>query len=84
MSYLSLFFFGLEFPRGMGDQVEISWKFQGGGGSNTKPSGTKNSVGWGVKLEKNPPWGAWIFSGTIQCSELLITKERTGNLQLHG
>ena len=24
----------------------------GGGGSNTKPSGTENPVGWGVKLEK--------------------------------
>ena len=42
----------LEFPRGMGVQAEKSWKFQGGGGSNTKPSGTENPVGWGVKLEK--------------------------------
>ena len=24
----------------------------GGGGSNVKPSGTENPVGWGVKLEK--------------------------------
>ena len=24
----------------------------GGGGSNMKPSGTENLVGWGVKLEK--------------------------------
>ena len=29
----------------------------GGEGSNVKPSGTENPVGWGVKLEKNPPWG---------------------------
>ena len=45
-------FLDLEFPRGMGVQVEKSWKFQGGGGSNAKPSGTENPVGWGVKLEK--------------------------------
>ena len=32
--------------------MEKSWKFQGGGGSNAKPSGTENPVGWGVKLEK--------------------------------
>ena len=37
--------------------MEKSWKFQGGRGSNAKPSGTENPVGWGVKLEKNPPWG---------------------------
>ena len=41
----------------MGDQVEKSWKFQGGGGSNAKPSGTENPVGWGVKLEKTLRWG---------------------------
>ena len=32
--------------------MEKSWKFQGGGGSNAKPSGMENPVGWGVKLEK--------------------------------
>ena len=47
--------------------MEKSWKFQGGGGevgSTMKPLGTENPGGWGVKLEKNPPWGVWIFSGT--------------------
>ena len=38
----------------------------GGGGSNVKPSEMENPRGWGVKLEKNPPWGVWIFSGTTQ------------------
>ena len=41
----------------------------GAGGSNAKPSGTENPVGWGIKLEKNLPWGGggvWIFSGTTQ------------------
>ena len=28
----------------------------GGGGSNVKPSGTENPLGWGVKLGKNSPW----------------------------
>ena len=40
----------------------------GGEGSNVKPSEMENPRGWGVKLEKNPPWGGggWIFSGTTQ------------------
>ena len=39
----------------------------GGGGSNVKPSGTENPVGWGVKLEKTLRGGVvWIFSGTTQ------------------
>jgi len=38
----------------------------GVGGCHVKPSGTKNPGGWGPKLEKNPPWGVWIFSGTTQ------------------
>ena len=42
----------LEFPRGRGDQVEKSRKFQGVGGSNVKPSEMENPGGWGVKLEK--------------------------------
>ena len=32
--------------------MEKSWKFQGGGGSNTKPSGTENPVGWGSNWKK--------------------------------
>ena len=38
-----------------------------GGGSNAKPSGTENPVGWGggaVKLEKHSMVGIWICSGT--------------------
>ena len=39
----------------------------GGRGSNAKPSGTENPVGWGVKLEKTlRGGGVWIFSGTTQ------------------
>ena len=29
----------------------------GGMGSNVKPSGTENPVGWGIKLEKKPSVG---------------------------
>ena len=40
----------------------------GGRGSNAKPSGTENPVGWGVKLEKNPPWGGMdIFWNHTLC-----------------
>ena len=46
-----------EFPKGTRDQVEKIMEIPGGRGSNAKPSGTENPVGWGVKLEKNPPWG---------------------------
>ena len=54
----------LEFPRGRGDQVEKSWKFQEVGGSNVKPSEMENPGGWEVKLEKTLRGGVWIFSGT--------------------
>jgi len=53
-----------EFPKGMGDQVEKIMEIPGGRGSNAKPSGTENPVGWGVKLEKPSVGGVWIFSGT--------------------
>ena len=33
----------------------------GGRGSNAKPSGTENPVGWGVKLEKNLRGGYGYF-----------------------
>ena len=46
-----------EFPKGMGDQVEKIMEITGGMGSNAKPSGTENSLGWGVKLEKKPSVG---------------------------
>ena len=59
--------------------MEKSWKFQGGGVSNAKPSGTENPVGWGIKLETNPPWrgggeGMDIFwNHTIRiCSSILF------------
>ena len=35
----------LEFPRGRGVQVKKSWKFQGVGGGQVKPSGTENPGG---------------------------------------
>ena len=41
----------------------------GGGGSTMNPLGMENPGGWGVKLEKNPLSGVWIFSGTIQWQE---------------
>lgn len=56
----------VEFPRGVGDQVEKSQKFQipGLGGGNMKPSGTENPVGWGVNLEKILDGVVWILFGT--------------------
>jgi len=38
----------------------------GGGGSTVKTPGTENPGEWGVKLEKNPPWGGryGYISGT--------------------
>ena len=37
--------------------MEKMMEIPGAGGSNAKPSGTENPVGWGIKLEKNLPWG---------------------------
>jgi len=45
-------FVDLEFPRGRGDQVEKSWKFQGVGGSHVKPSGTESPGGGGSNWKK--------------------------------
>ena len=45
-------FLDLEFPRGMGDQVEKSWKFQGVGGVKRSLLERKIQWGGGVKLEK--------------------------------
>jgi len=63
----------LEFPRGRGEQVKKSWKFQGVGGSHVKPSGTENPGGWGLKLEKTLRGGVWIFFGTTQSMEAIST-----------
>ena len=51
----------LEFPKGMGDQVGKIMEIPGGRGSNAKPSGTENPVGWGVKLEKTLRGGYGYF-----------------------
>ena len=61
-----LLFVDMEFPRGRGDQMEKSWKFQGVGGSTMKPLGKENPGGWGLKLGKTLRGGVWIFSGTTQ------------------
>ena len=52
-----------------------------GGRSNTKPSGTENPVGWGVKLEKTlrGGGGGWIFSGTTHL-HLKVLGKRLGIL----
>ena len=42
----------MELPRGRGDQMEKSWKFQWVEGSTMRPLGTENPGGWVVKLEK--------------------------------
>ena len=66
-------FVDLEFPRGRRDQVEKSWKFQGVGGSNVKPSGMENPGGWGLKRDKTLRWGGgvWIFSGTTHFKKVV-------------
>ena len=63
---LQSLFFGFGISKGYGGSSRKIMEIPGGGGSNVKPSGTENPVRWGVKLEKNPPWGGgvWIFSGT--------------------
>ena len=69
----------LEFPGGRGDQVEKSWKFQGVGGNNVKPSGTENPGGWGLKLEKTLRGGGmdifWNHTLQLKCyyNEILDT-----------
>ena len=45
----------------MGDQVEKIMDIPVGRGSNAKPSGTENPVGWGVKLEKTLLGGYGYF-----------------------
>ena len=67
-----LLFVDMKFPRGRGDQMEKSWKFQGVGGSTMKPLGKENPRGWGVKLEKTlrgGGGGVWIFSGTTHSTD---------------
>ena len=58
----------LEFPKGTRDQVEKIMEIPGGRGSNAKPSGTENPVGWGVKLEKTLRRGGMdiFWNHTIQ------------------
>ena len=41
----------------MGDQLEKSWKFQGGERSDTKPSGMENPVGEGSNWKKKTSRG---------------------------
>ena len=48
----------------------------GGRGSNAKPSGTENPVGWGVKLEKNLPWGGYRYF----LEPHIVLSESCGNL----
>ena len=48
----------------MGGQVEKIMEFQGIGEVTRSPLERKIQWGGGVTLEKNPPWGVWIFSRT--------------------
>ena len=46
----------------------------GGRGSNAKPSGTENPVGWGGQTRKNPPWGGYgYFLEPHNSLKLIIT-----------
>ena len=58
--------------------MEKIMEIPGGRGSNAKPSGTENPVGWGVKLEKTLRGGVWIFSGTTQCMSMKLFNILTG------
>ena len=65
-------FLDLEFPRGMGDQVEKSWKFQGVGGVTRSPLEWKIQWGGGGSNWKKPSVGeVWIFSGTTHCTSII-------------
>ena len=70
-----LLFVDMEFPRGRGNQMEKSWKFEGVGESTMKPLGKENPGGWGVKLGKTllagGGGGVWIFSGTTHCPKFV-------------
>ena len=68
---------GLEFPGGRGDQVEKSWKFQGVGGNNVKPSGTENPGGWGLKLEKTLSgggYGYFLEPHIVECVDIIASE----------
>ena len=52
-----LLFVDMEFPRGRGDQMEKSWKFQGVGGEYYEAPWKGKSWGVGGQTWKNPPWG---------------------------
>ena len=43
------------FSKGYGGPSRKIMEIPGGGGSNAKPSGMENPVGWGIKLEKEKP-----------------------------
>ena len=43
------------------DQEEKIMEIPGGMGSNAKPSGTENPLGWGVKLEKTLRGGGYGY-----------------------
>ena len=45
-------YYSLLFSKGYGGPGGKMMEIPGGGGSNVKPSGKENPVGWGVKLEK--------------------------------
>ena len=53
-------FLDLEFPKGMGDQVEKIMEIPGGRVTRS-PLEWKIQWGGGVKLGKNPPWGGYGY-----------------------
>ena len=79
---LQSLFFGFGISKGYGGSSRKIMEIPGGGGSNVKPSGTENPVRWGVKLEKNPPWGGgggmdifWNHTFGIRQSKIHLTLE---------
>ena len=81
-----LLFVDMEFPRGRGDQMEKSWKFQGVGRSTMKPLGKENPGGWGGQTWKNPPWGGMdiFWNHTINVTRLACVQVWCRNpIQVH-
>ena len=75
-----LLFVDMEFPRGRGDQIEKSWKFQGVGGSTMKPLGMENPGGWGSNLKKPSMGGGGGYGYFLEPHNPTIESERTQTL----
>ena len=62
----------------MGDQVEKNMEIPGGRGSNAKPSGTENPVGWGGQTRKTLRGGGmdifWNHTITVKFKDCSVSE----------